>query len=40
MFDKEYLKKLVGALIGAAVAVPSIATGFYMAYQLVTTLGN
>lgn len=36
----DYLKKVIGALIGAAVAIPSIAMGYYTLYQIVTAVGN
>jgi hypothetical protein len=36
----DYMKKLLGAIIGAAIGVPSIAIGFYVTYQLVTAIGN
>ncbi len=40
MFNQEYVKRVVGALLGAAIGIPSIAFGFYLTYQIVTTLGN
>jgi ABC-type phosphate transport system permease subunit len=40
MINSSYVKKVVGAIVGALVAIPSIAGGFYLTYQLVTALGN
>jgi ABC-type phosphate transport system permease subunit len=40
MLNFEYLKKFMGAIIGAMIGIPSIAIGFYVTYQVVTTLGN
>jgi len=40
MLSSEYLKKVVGAILGAAIGIPSIAMGFYVTYQIVTALGN
>jgi hypothetical protein len=40
MVSSEYLKKVVGAVIGAAIGVPSIAIGFYVTYQVITAIGN
>jgi hypothetical protein len=40
MCDSEYMKKVIAALLGAVIGIPSIATGFYLTYQVVTTLGN
>lgn len=40
MANVEYLKKFVGALVGAMIGIPSIAIGFYVTYQLVTSIGN
>ncbi len=40
MANAEYMKKVIGAIIGALIGVPSIAIGFYVTYQIVTTLGN
>jgi hypothetical protein len=38
--NPEYLKKAVGAIIGAIIAVPSIASGYYFIYLTVTAIGN
>lgn len=35
-----YRKQFFIALTGALVAIPTIAGGFYFAYQVVTFLGN
>jgi hypothetical protein len=40
MKELSYPKKVIGALIAAAVGVPAIAMGYYYTYQLVTYLGN
>ena len=40
MFSLDYAKKVVGAVMGAAIGIPSIAIGFYLTYQIVTALGN
>lgn len=40
MLNQEYLKKVIGTLLGAAIGIPSIGIGFYLTYQIVTTLGN
>ncbi len=40
MENVDYLKKVVGTLLGALIGVPSIAIGFYVTYQIVTALGN
>lgn len=40
MLNTEYLKKFIGAIVGALIGVPSIAMGFYVTYQVVTALGN
>ena len=40
MLRSGYFKKLIAAIMGAAIAIPSIAVGFYLTYQLVTFLGN
>lgn len=40
MCNCEYGKKVMATLVGAAVAIPSIAFGFYVTYQVVTALGN
>lgn len=36
----EYTKHLVGTLMGAMIAIPGIAIGFYSVYWMVTWLGN
>lgn len=36
----EWVKLAVGSVVGAAIAIPSIAMGYYFIYQLVTLLGN
>jgi uncharacterized membrane protein len=36
----DFSKKVIGAIIGALISIPSIAVGFYITYQVVTTLGN
>jgi hypothetical protein len=36
----EYMKHVIMAIVGALVAIPSIAGGFYFTYRLVTYLGN
>jgi uncharacterized membrane protein len=38
--NSDYLKKLVAAILGALISIPSIAIGFYVTYQVVTALGN
>ena len=40
MFNAEYIKKAVGAVLAAVIAVPSIALGYYTLYQIVTLVGN
>ena len=40
MIDSDWTKKLVGAFAGAAIAIPSIASGFYMTYLVVAAIGN
>ncbi len=40
MGNTGYFKKVMAALLGALVGVPSIGIGFYLVYQVVTTLGN
>ncbi len=40
MFSVEYLQKVMGAIMGAFIAIPSIAFGFYVTYLCVTALGN
>ena len=40
MLNADYLKKVVAALMGALIGIPSIGIGFYVTYQVVTTLGN
>lgn len=40
MFNFEYLKKVIAAVMGALIGIPSIAMGFYVTYQVVTALGN
>lgn len=40
MDSSNYMKKLIGAIIGAMIGVPSIAIGFYVTYQVVAALGN
>lgn len=40
MLNPDYLRKVAAALIGALIGIPSIAIGFYVTYQVVTTLGN
>lgn len=40
MNNPNYTKKVIGALLGAAVGIPSIAAGFYVVYLIITTLGN
>jgi len=36
----EYSKKVIGAILGALISIPSIAMGFYITYQVVTAIGN
>ena len=36
----DYMKYLFGAVMGAAIVIPSIAIGFYSIYQMVAWLGN
>jgi hypothetical protein len=38
--NMDWTMKTVGSLVAAAVAVPTIAGGFYTLYQVVTLLGN
>ena len=40
MVNADWIKKIVGAIIGAAVGIPSVAAGFYSIYEIVTLLGN
>ena len=40
MFNLNYLKMVIAALVGAAVSVPSIAAGYYTVYLIVTAVGN
>ena len=40
MCNLEYVKKVVAALLGAMIGIQSIAVGFYLTYQVVTTIGN
>jgi ABC-type phosphate transport system permease subunit len=40
MPNTDYMKKVVGAIIGALIGIPSIGIGFYVTYQVVTALGN
>ena len=35
-----YLKKVLAAILGALVGIPSIGIGFYVTYQIVTAIGN
>ena len=38
-FKSDFLKYFVGALVGAAVSIPSIAAGYYILYKIVTFIG-
>ncbi len=40
MFEWNYLKKLIGAILGAAIGVPSLAIAFYLTYRMVALVGN
>ena len=40
MANAEYLKKVIGAVFGALIGIPSIAVGFYVTYQVITAIGN
>ena len=36
----DYTKRVIGAVLAAVIGVPSIATGFYVTYQLIAAIGN
>lgn len=38
--DTDYLKMTATAIIGALIAIPSIASGYYLIYLTVTAIGN
>ena len=40
MLNPDYMKKVIAAILGALIGIPSIGIGFYVTYQVVTTLGN
>lgn len=40
MTELCFPQKVFAALLGAAIAVPSVAMGFYTLYQVVTFIGN
>ncbi len=40
MYNAEYLKKVAITVSAALIAIPSIATGFYVVYLVVTAVGN
>ncbi len=40
MLNTSYVKKIIAALLGALIGIPSIGMGFYVTYQAITTLGN
>jgi hypothetical protein len=40
MFEKSHLIALAKTLIAVAIAIPSIAGGYYFLYKFVTYVGN
>jgi hypothetical protein len=40
MYDAKYLKKVAITVLGALVAIPSFAVGYYTLYLIVTAVGN